>query len=109
MCVWAGDRVCTALGQRHRHSHRATPLLLPALQVEGGDRIRILTPGGGGYGPPPERSEGAGGGSDGGADAAAAERGVAARQARVGAAREASAPVREGGSVAEFQRSQESV
>lgn len=83
------------------------------VRVEGGDRLRILTPGGGGYGPP-DAAAADGGGSvaataaaDGG-DAAAAERAAAVRRQRAGSA-EPSAPLRDGGSVQEYARAQETV
>ena len=100
------------------------------VRVDGGDRLRILTPGGGGYGPPdlaaaaggdggygpPDLAAAAGGDGGGGAeeaaaavgDAAAAERAAAAKRRRTGSG-EFSAPLRDGGSVHEYARAQETV
>lgn len=78
------------------------------LQVQGGDRIRILTPGGGGYGPP----EGVHGQQHDGAEAQqqaeAADSQVAAARRRSGGV-EFSAPVRDGGSLQRYARHQKTV
>lgn len=81
------------------------------VRVQGGDRIRILTPGGGGYGPP-DGAEGLG--QDGGGAAgvqqlaAAVDSQVTAKRLRTGS-EEFSAPVRDGGSVQQYARNQETV
>ena len=64
------------------------------VQVEGGDRLRILTPGGGGYGAPPGEQQ----------------RGVGEAAAPLPrATAEFSAPVRDSGSVHQWTRDAESV
>ncbi|PRW57398.1 5-oxoprolinase [Chlorella sorokiniana] len=75
------------------------------VQVEGGDRLRILTPGGGGYGPPQAPADG-----DGDAEVAALAAAVSgrAKRRRTGGD-EFSAPVRDGGSVQQYTRMQETV
>lgn len=83
------------------------PASLPRAQVEGGDHIQILTPGGGGYGPPPGAEEGDAGG-DGEAVALAAVVSGMARRRRA-ASGEFSAPLRDGGSVQQYTRAQETV
>ena len=83
-------------------------LLLP--QVEGGDCIRILTPGGGGFGPPTaDAACAAAAAGDGDALAAAAEGQVAAAKRRRSGGSEFSAPLRDGGSVQRYTRDQETV
>lgn len=81
------------------------------VQVEGGDRLRILTPGGGGYGPcASSGSSGAPASAEAAASAAAVERKLAARLGRGGGGgAEFSAPVRDGGSVQQYVRNQETV
>jgi hypothetical protein len=71
--------------------------------VEGGDCIRILTPGGGGFGPPP----GGEAAPEGDSGKLAAAAGQAERRRASGA--EFSAPVRDGGSVQRYSRDQETV
>ena len=71
------------------------------VQVEAGDRVQILTPGGGGCGPPEQE-----GGTERSPLAALVASLAAARQ-RVSAG-EASAPVRDGGSVQRYRSVQES-
>lgn len=67
------------------------------MQVEGGDRLRLETPGGGGYGPP-----------SGTADPRATT--TAKKRQRLGAgAEEFSVPVRDSGSVLQYTRNQETV
>ena len=73
------------------------------LAVEGGDRLRILTPGGGGYGPPPEGEAGA---TDDG-DEAAATAAASGKRRRGGSP--FTVPVRDGGSVQQYVRNQETV
>lgn len=71
------------------------------VQVEAGDRVQILTPGGGGCGPPKQ---------EGGAESAPLAVLVAslATKRRRASAGEASAPVRDGGSVQRYRSDQES-
>lgn len=73
------------------------------VQVQGGDRIRILTPGGGGYGPVRGAARLA---AD---EAAAAEAQLAAKLAGRRGTDEFSAPLRDGGSVQQYTRNQETV
>lgn len=73
------------------------------VQVDGGDRIKILTPGGGGYGPPEGVVEVQA--AQAAALAAAVDSKLAGR--RDGA--EFSVPVRDGGSVQQYVRNQETV
>ena len=76
-------------------------------QVEGGDRLRILTPGGGGYGPPQALPDGEGSGE--GEEAAALAAAVSSRARRRTGGEEFSAPVRDGGSMQQYTRTQETV
>ena len=89
-----------------------------SVEMQGGDRIRILTPGGGGYGPPdgdgdvntaPTSSDGGGGAGSVGGDGRHRQRvEVALAAAVAGRGGETfSAPLRDGGSVAEYRRGQE--
>ena len=83
------------------------------VEVEGGDRIQILTPGGGGYGPPEAAADGGEEqqhmeGEAGAALAQAVSSKVEAKRRRTGGG-EFSAPVRDGGSVAAYVRNQETV
>lgn len=76
--------------------------------MEGGDRLRILTPGGGGYGPPQATADGEASG-DGEAAALAVAVSSRARRGGAGGEEEFSAPVRDGGSVQQYTRMQETV
>ena len=90
------------------------------VQVEGGDRIQILTPGGGGYGPPDSAAAAAAAadgreeqqqqlGTEAGVSLAeAVSSKVEAKRRRTGSG-DFSAPVRDGGSVAAYVRNQETV
>lgn len=92
------------------------------VQVQGGDRLRILTPGGGGYGPLSAAAEGdaaagevrgtAAAGTEEAAaaadEAALVDRKLASKRQRAGSG-EFSAPVRDGGSVQQYTRAQETV
>ncbi|GAB4819425.1 hypothetical protein N2152v2_006471 [Parachlorella kessleri] len=70
------------------------------VQVDGGDRIQLLTPGGGGYGPPQSSWQHTGG-TDG-------TSGQQLQRRRTGS-NEFSVPVRDGGSVHQYLRNQETV
>ena len=76
-----------------------------SVEMQGGDRLRILTPGGGGYGPPDGGGDGEVEAGDGHRQRVAAA--LAAAGARQAGRAEFSAPVRDGGSVAEYRRGQE--
>lgn len=82
------------------------------VEVQGGDRIMLLTPGGGGYGPAEEGAPK--GRADGGKeedktdDLLAAVNGLEALRMAAKGGAEFSAPVRDGGSVAGYRRAQES-
>jgi 5-oxoprolinase (ATP-hydrolysing) len=97
-----------------KHNGRVVSLGAKAtVQVEGGDRIQILTPGGGGYGPPEaaavcgeeqQQNESEAGAAL--ADAVSSK--VEAKRRQTGSG-EYSAPVRDGSSVAAYVRNQETV
>ncbi|KAL4856136.1 5-oxoprolinase [Chlorella vulgaris] len=73
------------------------------VQMQAGDRIRILTPGGGGYGPPEGAAQAQA------EEAAAAAAAVETRLAARGGAPEFSVAVRDSGSVQQYVRNQETV
>lgn len=85
------------------------PAGLRAVQVQGGDRIRILTPGGGGFGPAegaPGQQQHSGGAAEVQQLVAAVDSQVAAKRRRTGSA-EFSVPLRDGGSVQRYVQNQE--
>jgi hypothetical protein len=68
-------------------------------QMEGGDRIQLLTPGGGGYGPPPDQPT----------DGSSGDGAALPHKRRQAGSQEFTVQVRDSGSVQQYIRNQETV